>query len=87
MSRRHISQHEAHALAKRVTELESERNSQRNRWAKSYPFGGVLIGTVIRDRDWLSGRMEAAHLLGHAVVATTGNDGNIQFYALPLPKE
>ena len=86
MSRRYISQREAHALAKRVTKLESERDAQRTRWAQSYP-GGVSLGMVTRDRDWLSGRMEAAHLLGHAVVATTGNDGNIQFYALPLPKE
>lgn len=85
MSRRHISQREAHVLAKRVAELESEQNTQRERWAREYP-GGVLLGKIIRERDWFSGRMEAVGLLGHAVVARVADDGDIKFYALPLPK-
>lgn len=82
MSRRQISQREAHALAKRVEELEAERNAQRNRWARDYP-GGTHIGGITRERDWLSGRIEAARMLGHAIVATEDNDGTIKFYALP----
>ncbi|MCR4304966.1 MAG: hypothetical protein NUV63_12220 [Gallionella sp.] len=85
MSRRHISQREAHALSKRVDELERERDEQRSRWASDYP-GGTHIGTLSYQRDWFSGRLEIAHALKHAIVVKPGDcDGKIYFYALPLP--
>lgn len=85
MSRRHISQNEAHALAKRVQLLESERFAQRRAWARDYP-GGVHLGSLSRERDWFSGSLEAAQKLSHAIVATVDEHGKINFYALPLPK-
>lgn len=82
--RKAISQREARALRKRVAELERERDEQRNRWANFFP-GGTHIGTLLAQRDWLRGRIEGARMLGHAVVVTApNNDGNLEFYALPL---
>ena len=85
MSRRHISQNEAHALAKRVELMEIERQQQRRAWARDY-VGGISLGYIKRERDWLAGRLEGAHRLKHAVVATVDDAGTISFYALPLPK-
>ena len=85
MSRRHISQREAHSLAKRVAELENEREEQRSRWARGYP-GGINLGTLTLERTWLFGRVEAARMLNHAVILTTQDDGKINLYALPQSK-
>ena len=85
MGRRHISQREAHQLAKRVEELERERDQQRSRWANDYP-GGKHLGYISRDRDWFSGLLEGAAMLNHAIVAKPNHAGKIDFYALPLPK-
>ena len=77
-----ISQRAARRLQSRVYELENTLNRQRSKWVVDYP-GGVHLGYITRDRDWLSGRIEAARLLGHAIVATEGDDGHLHFYALP----
>ena len=79
-----ISQREARRLKKRVEELEQVISDQRNRWSSKYP-GGIHIGTVTMERDWFIGRIEAARMMRHAVVATVPeNNGKIEFYALPL---
>ncbi len=85
MSRRHISQREAHRLEKLVAELERQQNRQRFRWAQDHP-GGTHLGYIKRDRDWFSGRLECAAKLGHAIVAKPDDNGQIDFYALELPK-
>lgn len=85
MSRRIISQRVARELSKRVVALEGERNQQRSGWSGDYP-GGTNIGSLKRERDWLAGRIEAARMLGHAIVVTHRGDGELLFYALPLPK-
>lgn len=85
MSRRHISQREAHELAKRVDELERERDQQRSRWARGYP-GGTHLGSITREHDWFAGKLEGAAALNHAIVAKPNDTGKIDFYALPLQK-
>lgn len=79
-----ISQREAHALKRRVKELGWEQNRQRYRWAADFP-GGVLLGKLPRNSDWLTGRIDAARTLGHAVVVTQ-EDSTVSFHALPLSK-
>lgn len=79
-----ISQREARRLKARVEKLESIIKSQRARWHNEYP-GGTHIGTLTRDRDWLSGRIEGARLMRHAVVVTETGSGKLDFYALPHP--
>ena len=81
-----ISQREARRLKRRVEELEHERRSQRARWASDYP-GGVMLGRLTRDKDWLTGRIDGAHMLGHAVVVRQDESGAIAFHALPLPQD
>lgn len=80
-----ISQAEARRLKKRVKQLEEERKRQLNRWASEYP-GGVFLGRVSRTKDWLTGRIDAAHMLGHAVVVRQSEAGEISFHALPIAK-
>lgn len=78
-----ISQAEARRLKRRVVELEDERRAQRRRWASEYP-GGVHLGSLSRNKDWLTGRIDGAHMLGHAVVIRQNDDGDLHFFALPL---
>lgn len=76
-----ISQAEAQRLKKEIKALKTREESLRYRYAQPYP-GGVLLGTLQRDKDWLTGRVEAARLLRHAVVVTE-DGGLLSFYALP----
>lgn len=78
-----ISQREAQRLKKRVKELEDLESKRRSRWASEYP-GGVFLGSLTRDHDWFNGRIEAARMLGHAVVVTIDDHQKLSFYALPL---
>lgn len=80
-----ISQASARRFKMRAAALEEAEEQRRNRWASSYP-GGVHIGSVsFADMQRHAGRIEAARLLGHAVVATISSDGvAVNFYALPL---
>lgn len=80
-----ISQREARRFKKRAKELEDQLDRQRRRWSSEY-VGGVHLGNLLRDRDWFSGRIESARMLGHAVVVTEEGDGKLNFFALPLPK-
>ena len=80
-----ISQREARRLKRRVALLEQERRDQRNRWATDWP-GGVHLGHIAREIDFLTGRIDAAQMLGHAVVVRQEANGRINFYALSLPK-
>ena len=81
-----ISQREARRLKRRVEILEGIIKRQRNNWSEDYP-GGTHLGKLTRERDWLSGRIESARMLGHAIVVTEHKDGVINFYALRLPEE
>lgn len=85
MSARIISQREAHRLVKRVQKLEDERDRQRRRWSSEYP-GGTHLGYISHERDWFSGRLEAAQILKHAIVCRVDDSGKINFYACELPK-
>ena len=78
-----ISQREARRLRKRVDELERQQLQRLSRWASNYP-GGVVLGSIRRDKDCLTGRIDAAHMLAHAVVVRQGEQGEITFFALPL---
>ena len=80
-----ISQNETRRLRRRVRELEEVLDGQRRSWSNDWP-GGRMLGSIIRDRAWLTGRIEGARILGHAVVVTTTDDGKLSFRALPLPK-
>ena len=80
-----IGQREAHRLQKQVRELLGEREMQRRSWARAYP-GGTHLGTLTVERDYLVGRIEAARMLGHAVVVTENDDGKLALYALPQGK-
>lgn len=77
-----ISQREARRLRKRVETLEGILKGQRNAFLREFPTG-LALGKFEMTRDWLSGRIEAARRLGHAVVVTEEGNGHLNFYALP----
>lgn len=80
--RRHISQREAHKLAKRVQELEARNEANRRTWSKDY-VGGVMLGSFERPADWLNGQIHCARKLGYAVVVTTDSEQKkLCFYAV-----
>jgi len=75
-----ISQREARRLKTRVRELEALHAQQRRRWGCENP-GGVELGYVALSRDWFMGRIEAARMLGHAIIITE-KENKIYFYAV-----
>lgn len=81
-----ISQREAMRFRKRVSELESLIAKQRKKWSAEY-VGGINLGSITMERSFLAGRIEAARLLGHAVVITEENNGVLRVLALPNPRE
>lgn len=85
--RRTISQREARTLQKRVAELEGILERQQNRWASDWPMG-THLGWIEPTNQRLTGHIEAARLLKHAVVCTLTHDGNrINFHALPIARK
>ncbi len=80
-----ISQREARRLQRQVRQLLSEQEMQRRTWARAYP-GGTHLGTLTVERGYLVGRIEAARMLGYAVVVTENDDGRLALYALPHGK-
>lgn len=77
-----ISQREARRLKNRVVELEQLQAQQRSIWVRDYPRG-VHLGSLNLDRDWFMGRIEAARMLGHPIVAIQNEAGTqIRFYAV-----
>lgn len=66
----HISQREAKRLRKELAELRRRDEGRQQGWSADYP-GGTRLGSRTLPRDWLSGRIEAARILGHAVVVTS----------------
>lgn len=83
-----ISQRQARKLLARVRELESILDKQRNRWSGEWPEG-VYLGSLNVAPEWLKGRIDAARLLNHAVVAATRDSDHtsIRFYGLELPHD
>lgn len=82
--RKIISQREAHALRRRVAELEAAEDRRRDRYAQYCP-GGVHIGTLAVSPENYA-KAYTARRLAHAVVCVTQN-GAIELYALPLSTE
>ena len=80
-----ISQREARSLRKRVAELETVLDRQRNAWADSWP-GGVNIATFSADRE-IQTAIRTARSLNHACVVILKGDGDVAVFALPLAKE
>lgn len=80
-----ISQREARKLRKRVHELEELENARRSLWTRVYP-GGVNIGRTQAAEPLLHSAIATARKLDHAVVVTTEDDGQINFFALPIAK-
>lgn len=77
-----ISQREARRLKKRIHELEYERAEQRNRWVRDFP-GGIELGHITLPRDWFMGRIEAARMLGYAIVATE-HENTLHIFAVEV---
>ena len=77
-----ISQREARALRKRVAELETVLDRQRNAWRAEWP-NGVNIATVSHHETAVVAHV--ARKLGHAVVVTTDGDV-LRFFALPIDR-
>lgn len=80
-----ISQREARRLKRRVQELERVERSRRGAWAAQWT-GGVHLASVSVLPDARAAVL-TARKLGHAVVCTTPNELEVQFYALPLRGE
>ena len=84
VTRKRISQRQARELKKRVDELERREMDRRNAWAREW-VDGVHLSSVSLDRaDYAV--VKTARRLGHAIVATTPNDGKLELYALPVAK-
>lgn len=77
-----ITQTEAHALKRRVAELEKVLNNQRNAWVREWPEG-VHLGSL-QVSDTLYATLMVARKLKHAVVITLVNRNYIDFHALPI---
>ena len=77
-----ISQREARALRKRVAEMETVLDRQRNAWADSWP-DGVNIATFSADRE-IQTAIRTARRLNHACVVILKGDGDVAVFALPL---
>jgi len=77
-----ISQREARSLRKRVAELETVLDRQRNAWADSWP-GGINIVTFSADRE-VQAAIRTARRLNHACVAILKGDGDVAVVALPI---
>jgi hypothetical protein len=77
-----ISQREARALRKRVNEMETVLDRQRNAWADSWP-DGVNIATFAVDRE-INAAIRTARRLNHACVVVLKSDGDIAVFALPI---
>jgi hypothetical protein len=77
-----ISQREAHALRRRVKQLEWEMELQRNVWSSEYP-GGTHLGSVSWDAmEHIASAVYVAALLGHAIVAKPDGKKTFNLYAL-----
>jgi hypothetical protein len=83
MAQKKISQIDARAAIKRVSELEEILDRQCNRWAGDCPLE-TNIGSVRIHRE-MGFAIATARLLKHAVVVTVGDGSEIdvvKFYAL-----
>lgn len=79
-----ISQREAKRLKKRVEQLEEAEVMRRFSYASDWP-GGVNITTVaVGDGPEMA--IRTARRLKHAVVCIVRDNGEVMFYALPLPE-
>lgn len=83
MSRRHISQREAHELRAQVKALQDERTALFKRFGSDHP--SIHIATR-RVEDTLAAKTSTAQLLGHVVIVRTYGD-ELHFYALDSSDE
>lgn len=82
MPRRKISQVEALRLQKRVADLEARDRSNRMAWASEWVGGVNIAAAKWEPGDRVPVAIRTARRLKHAVVATVGEDGSVQFHAL-----
>jgi hypothetical protein len=83
---RKISQREARQLRKDLQSLVALHVAQANTWASEWPSSTSIGKLQVADDSKMYGRIEAARMLKHAVVAIAEGNGNIRFFACELPK-
>lgn len=82
--RRHISQREAHRLAKRVDELETLECERHRTWSSDFPGGVRLITWTIAPDESYGILLSRVQELKHPLVARY--DGQkLRIYALKAP--
>lgn len=74
MGTKRISQREARRLRKRVEELERRERDRLSNWAHDYPSGVNIATFDVTEAKVQRGAMDAAHRLGHALVAKLDGD-------------
>ena len=79
-----ISQRETRRLRKRVEALEADQERQRSTWANDYP-GGTHIASSTPDATVVAA-IRTARKLKHAVVSIERQDGEVNYFALPVAK-
>lgn len=84
MKRKAITQREARAMRKRVSELEGVLEGQRNAWVRDW-FGGTHIASfeTAQDDDRFAA-IFTARRLGHAVVLVATSYKSFNAYAIQL---
>ncbi len=86
MARRHISQRDAWATAKRLEELEHQIERQRSQWSQEFVRGAEIARAKWESADFAPVAIRTARKLGHAVVCVADDSGLVRFVALPIAK-
>lgn len=82
---RKISQREARIALRKLARLENQMDNQRKSYIQEWP-GGVHIGSSNPSIEIITA-VKTSRKLGHAVVTIQVNEGRLDHYALPLPKD
>ncbi|MBA8886110.1 hypothetical protein FHW12_000301 [Dokdonella fugitiva] len=84
MKRKAITQREAHALRKRVRELEDVLEGQRNAWVREWVGGTHVASFETAQADDRFAAIHTARRLGHAVVLVSNSYRVFNAYAIQL---
>lgn len=79
-----ITQREAKRLKKRVAQLERAEKDRRSAYVSEWPGGVNIASVAVGDAPAMA--IRTARRLAHAVVCTVRENGEVLFYALPLPE-
>lgn len=82
-----ISQREAHALKRRVEELQAAERQRISAWSSEWPRGVHLSNVLMSEGTSICREVLTARKLRHAVVvvpAATGNSRELSLIAVPL---